>query len=215
MIELLVSYSDPWLAGVTRTIVYTAAAFLLAFAFGTVLAVLAVEDRRMRAIANQVSDFVVTTPPVVQLFFIFFVLPSFGINIPALATGLGCLGVHYGCYIYRTLLAGLDGLPRGQTDAAAALGIRPWQAFILVRFPQAVLPFIPVYGNYAILLLKETALLSVITIPELFAVTMDEASRTFRYFELLTVLGLTYLIITHLIARTSETLYARLWTRTK
>jgi polar amino acid transport system permease protein len=138
-------------------------------------------------------DFVRSTPLLVQLFFLFFVLPEVGITLPPLTTGVIGLGVHYACYLAEVYRAGIEGVPKGQWEAATALSLPSrlqWQHVIL---PQAVRNVLPALGNYAISMFKETPFLALITVPEMVQRAQAIGSISFRYLEPITLAGLIFL----------------------
>jgi polar amino acid transport system permease protein len=138
-------------------------------------------------------DFVRSTPLLVQLFFLFFVLPEAGITLPPLTTGVIGLGVHYACYLAEVYRAGIESVPKGQWEAATALSLPPrlqWQHVIL---PQAIRNVLPALGNYAISMFKETPFLALITVPEMVQRAQAIGSISFRYLEPITLAGLIFL----------------------
>ena len=140
-------------------------------------------------------DFVRNTPLLVQIYFLFYVLPGYGVTLSALTTGVLALGLHYSAYTAEIFRAGIDGVPRGQWEAAAALRLRPVQALFLVILPQAVPRVIPALGNRFIALFKDTPLLSAITVVEMLQAARMIGSETFRYFLPLTLVGLLFLAL--------------------
>jgi polar amino acid transport system permease protein len=138
-------------------------------------------------------EFVRSTPLLVQLFFLFFVLPEFGVTLPPLTTGVIGLGVHYACYLAEVYRAGIEGVPKGQWEASTALSLPPrlqWQHVIL---PQAIRNVLPALGNYAISMFKETPFLALITVPEMVQRSQAIGSISFRYLEPITLAGLIFL----------------------
>jgi polar amino acid transport system permease protein len=138
-------------------------------------------------------EFVRSTPLLVQLFFLFFVLPEFGVTLPPLTTGVIGLGVHYACYLAEVYRAGIEGVPKGQWEASTALSLPPrlqWQHVIL---PQAIRNVMPALGNYAISMFKETPFLALITVPEMVQRSQAIGSISFRYLEPITLAGLLFL----------------------
>ncbi|MGH3328503.1 MAG: ectoine/hydroxyectoine ABC transporter permease subunit EhuD [Streptomycetales bacterium] len=138
-------------------------------------------------------EFVRSTPLLVQLYFVFYVLPTFGITLSALVTGVLVLGIHYATYTAEVYRAGIDGVPPGQWEAATALSLparRKWQAVIL---PQAIRNVLPSLGNYVISMFKETPYLALITVPEMIEVAREIGSDTFQYVEPFTIAGLIFL----------------------
>ena len=138
-------------------------------------------------------EFVRSTPLIVQLFFLFFVLPGFGVTLPPLTTGVLGLGVHYACYLAEVYRAGIEGVPKGQWEACTALSLPArlqWQHVIL---PQAIRNVLPALGNYAISMFKETPFLALITVPEMVQRSQAIGSISFRYLEPITLAGLIFL----------------------
>ena len=178
------------------TVGATIASFLIAIIGGLVLALARSTPLRVvRWPVVGLIDFVRTTPPLVQIYFLFFVLPEVGIVLPALATGVVALGIHYATYISEVYRAGILNVPKGQWDAAAALGLKPLRTFFKVILPQALPPIIPALGNYLITLFKETPLLSAIAIVEMLQRAKIIGSLTFRYVEPITIVGIVFLIL--------------------
>lgn len=138
-------------------------------------------------------EFVRSTPIPVQLFFLFYVLPDYGILVGATTVGVWCLGLHYACYYAEVYRAGIDAVPKGQWEACTALSIPRryvWQHVIL---PQALRNVLPSLGNYVISMFKETPFLFVISVPEMVSVAQGIGARNFDYVEPLTIAGLIFL----------------------
>lgn len=171
--------------------------YLLALVLGLVVALLRRSGIRwISAATGMVTEFVRSTPLIVQLLFLYFVLPDFGIRMSALVTGIVALGVHYATYVSEVYRAGIDGIPAGQWEAAVALNLparRTWAAVIL---PQAVPRCVPALANYLIALFKDVPQLVVITVAEPFTVAREVVAQSFRPFEAITLAGLLYLVIT-------------------
>ena len=104
---------------------------------------------------------------VVQLFWIFFVLPLFGITLSATAAAVIALGLCFGAYGSEIVRASLLAVPKGQREAARALGLSPLRTFVLVELPQAMLIMLPPMGNLLVQVLKSTSVTALITVPEL------------------------------------------------
>ncbi len=104
---------------------------------------------------------------VVQLFWIFFVLPMFGVSLSATTAAVLALGICFGAYGSEVVRASLLSVPEGQRQAALAVGLSPLLTLILVQLPQAFATMIPPFGNLSVLLLKSTSVTALITIPEL------------------------------------------------
>lgn len=178
------------------TIGITFIAFAIALGFGLLLAVL--RRSRLRWLswpAASVIEFIRSTPLLIQLYFLFYVMPDYGLTLSALATGTLGLALHYSCYVAEVYRAGLNGVPRGQWEAAKALSLGPWPAYRDIILPQAVRPIIPALGNYLVAMFKDTPVLSAITVVELMLQAKNIGSETFRYVEPITLAGAFFLII--------------------
>ena len=176
------------------TIEATLIGFALAAVLGLVFAILRMSKNPW--IANPITgfiEFVRGTPVLIQIFFMFYVLPQFGITMPALLTGVLALGLHYATYCSEVYRAGLDNIPRGQWEAATALNLTPYRTFKDVIIPQAIPPIAPALGNYFIAMFKETPLLSAIAVVELMQTAKILGSFSFRYLEPITLVGAFFL----------------------
>jgi polar amino acid transport system permease protein len=183
-----------------RAAVVTIEATFLGFAVAAVLGLVLALLRRSRnpwtsAITGGFIEFIRSTPVLIQIFFLFFVFPRFGIVIPAFAAGVMALGLHYACYCSEVYRAGLDGVPRGQWEAAVALNLGPLRTYRDVIIPQAIPPVVPALGNYLIGMFKETPLLSAIAVLELMQTAKIIGSETFRYLEPITMVGAFFLVM--------------------
>jgi polar amino acid transport system permease protein len=139
-------------------------------------------------------EFVRSTPLLIQIFFLYFVLPEFGIAMPALLTGILALGLHYSTYCAEVYRAGLDNIPKGQWEAALALNLGAYHTYRDVIIPQAIPPVVPALGNYFVALFKDTPLLSAIAVVELMQRAKILGSESFRYIEPITLVGLFFLV---------------------
>ena len=191
-------YTWQILPELARAAVITIEATLLGFALAAVLGLLFAILRMSKNpwIANPITgfiEFIRGTPVLIQIFFMFYVLPQFGITMPALLTGVLALGLHYATYCSEVYRAGLENIPRGQWEAATALNLTPYRTFKDVIIPQAIPPIAPALGNYFIAMFKETPLLSAIAVVELMQTAKILGSFSFRYLEPMTLVGLFFL----------------------
>jgi polar amino acid transport system permease protein len=183
-----------------RAAVVTIEATFLGFALAAVLGLVLALLRRSRnpwtsAITGGFIEFIRSTPVLIQIFFVFFVFPRFGVVIPAFAAGVMALGLHYACYCSEVYRAGLDNIPRGQWEASVALNLSPFRTYRDVIIPQAIPPVVPALGNYLIGMFKETPLLSAIAVLELMQTAKIIGSETFRYLEPITMVGVFFLVM--------------------
>lgn len=178
------------------TIQATILGFILAAVLGLAFAILRMSDNPLVSVpVAGVVEFIRSTPLLIQIFFIYFVFPEFGLTLGAMTAGVLALGLHYGTYCSEVYRAGLDNIPRGQWEACRALNLSLYHSFRDVIIPQAVPPIVPALGNYLVALFKETPLLSAIAVLELMQTAKILGSQTFRYIEPMTLVGLFFLVM--------------------
>jgi polar amino acid transport system permease protein len=177
------------------TIEATLVSFLIALVLGLVLALLRMSGPVVGWFTSAFVELVRSTPLLIQIFFLFFVLPRFGIVLDAFTAGIIALSIHYGCYCSEVYRAGLEAVPRGQWEACTALNLSAWNTFKNVVLPQAIPPIVPALGNYLVALFKDTPLLSAIAVLELVQTAKMLGSDTFRYTEPMTIVGLIFLVM--------------------
>jgi polar amino acid transport system permease protein len=169
-----------------------------------------------KALARSVgsaAEFIRGTPLLVQLYFIFYVLPDVGILLPPLVAGVIGLGLHYGTYTAEVYRAGIDNVPRGQWEAAKACNLTARQTWTRIILPQAIPPMMPALANYFIAMFKETPLLSAITVLELMNQAKSVANSYYRYIEPMTLVGAFFLaisLVSVLLLRWLERRYGRI-----
>jgi polar amino acid transport system permease protein len=193
------------------TIQATLLGMLVAVTLGLVLAML--RRSRLSVVSLPVAfviEFIRSTPLLVQMYFLFYVLPLTGLRMSPLATGIIALGLHYATYCAEVYRAGIESVPRGQWEAATALNLSRWRTAVDVVLPQAIPPVVPALGNYLVAMFKDTPLLSAITVVELLQQSKMIGSTTFRYTEPLTLVGLLFLALSLVAAWGVRGLEARL-----
>jgi len=197
------------LEGAWITLQATVVGFALALAIGLLLA-LGRRGPRLLSIPSTVFiEFVRSTPLLVQLYVLYFILPNFGISMSAFLTGVIGLGLHYGTYLSEVYRAGIENVPRGQWEAAIALNFGTRTTWKNIVLPQAIPPMLPAFGNYFIVMFKETPLLSAITVVELLQTAKIIGSRTFSYVEPYTLVGIIFLMLSYPAALVVNRLEAR------
>lgn len=152
-------------------------------------------NRAVAAPVGLVVDFIRGTPLLVQLYFLFYVLPGAGIVLSPMVAGVIGLGLHYGTYTAEVYRAGIDNVSKGQWEAARACNLTIAQTWRHVIVPQAIPPVIPPLANYFVSMFKETPLLSAITVLELMNQARSVANFHYRYLEPMTLVGLFFLAI--------------------
>ena len=183
--------------GLIVTLEAAAAGFAIALVLGLLLALL--RRSRFKAVAWPtafVIEFIRDTPLLVQLFFLYYGLPIFGIVLPAFLTGALALGLQYSAYTSEVYRGGIEAIPRGQWEAAIALNLGRARLYRDVIVPQAIPRIVPAMGNYLVSMLKETPVLSVVTVVDMLNLANLIGDRTFEYLVPLSLVGLIFLILT-------------------
>jgi polar amino acid transport system permease protein len=189
----------PMLGGLVVTVEATLLGMVVALVLGLIFA-LAKRSRR-RSVSLPVTLLIEglrSMPLLMLLYVLFYVLPDVHVVLPALVVGFGGLGLYYSSYVAEVYRAGIEGVPRGQWEAARVLGLpahRRWRAVIL---PQAIPAVLPALGNQMVAMFKDTAVLSTVTVVELVAVARNEVALTYRYLEPFTLVAVFYFAVSYL-----------------
>jgi len=182
------------LKGAVVTVEITFCAFVLSTLLGLVLALMRVSSNKV--LSNAAATFINVIrglPIIVQLFYIYFVLPDLGVQLSAFQAGFIGLGVAYSAYQAENFRAGIEAIDKGQIEAAQAIGMGWWLTMRRVILPQAVRIVLPPYGNIMIMLLKDSSQASTITVAELALQGKLIASSTFKNTSVFTLVALMYL----------------------
>jgi ABC-type amino acid transport system permease subunit len=140
------------------------------------------------------------TPFMIQVFLLFYVLPFYGIRIPANIVGIIGLALFGSVYYAEIIRAGIDAIPRGQLESARSTGMSYWQSMTNIVLPQTMRIILPPIGNQTLSLVKESSILSTITVQELTMSALIVQGQTFRPFEVFIVITLLYWGVNELIA---------------
>lgn len=182
------------LNGVGVTIGVTICALLISVVLGVVWALLGSSQwRALRWVSRGVVNIVRGIPIIVQLFYIYFVLPELGIRLNAFAAGAVGLGIAYSVYQAENIRAGIAAVEPDLLEAARSIGMRPRMIMRRVIAPLAIRTILPPFGNTAIMLLKDSSIASTITVAELTRGGQLLAASTFKNMEVYTLIALLYL----------------------
>lgn len=183
------------LEGVGNTILVAILSFAGATMLGFFWEMLRRSHWLVRPIVQFAIDAIRSTPALVQIYFLFFVLPYYGVVLPAMFVGVFGISFYYSGYISEVFKAGIDAVPLGQSEAAQSLGLGWVDTVIFVIAPQMLRNIAAPLGAYSISILKTTPLLAVIAVPEMLGSAFDVASETYRYAEPMLVVGVLFLIL--------------------
>ncbi|MEV0637018.1 ectoine/hydroxyectoine ABC transporter permease subunit EhuD [Streptomyces sp. NPDC050619] len=184
--------------GVVVTLQALVLGSLIAFALGLVWAL--AQRSSLKVVSwpvTAITEFIRNTPLLVQLFFIFYVLPEWGLTLSALATGVLGLGLHYSTYTAEVYRAGIDGVPVGQWEAATALNLPRTRTWTVVILPQALRRVVPALGNYVIAMLKDSPMLMTIGVLEMLGRARQFGSQTFQMNEPIVIVGIAFIVIAY------------------
>ena len=187
------------------TIQATVFSFLLALVLGLFLMLLRISRYRLIAApAGELIEFIRGTPLLVQLFFLFFLLPQVGITLPPLTTGILGIGIYNAALCAEVYRAGIQAVPAGQWEAAKALNLGPYRIWRDIIIPQSLPPVVPALGNYLIGIFKETPLLSFLAVGELMHASKLIGSEYYRFTEAVTLAGVFFLVMRLIAAPAGE-----------
>ena len=194
--EKILEYSPILITGTITTIQLTLASAVLALVVSFVVGLSRFSRlRTVRVAAIIYLEFFRGTSAIVQMFFMFFVLPLFGITFPPLLAGILACGLNLGSYGSEVVRSAILSVSRGQHEAALALNYTNYQRFRYVLIPQAIPVMIPTFGNLLIELLKLTAVASLITISDLTFMSQIIRVQTALTLEPFLVILVIYFII--------------------
>ena len=194
--ERLPSFLPILLVGFQVTLIVAAGSLVIAMALGLLLAVARMSESRLLSFAAGVYiEFIRGTPALTQLFIIYFGLAYLGFTLPGLVAAIGGLGLNGAAYVAEIFRAGLSAVPDGQRQAALSLGLTPYQTFRYVRVPQAFRLMLPPFCNYAIQLVKDTSLASVVAAPEVMFRARALVMETYLSMQIYVLVGIMYLCV--------------------
>jgi His/Glu/Gln/Arg/opine family amino acid ABC transporter permease subunit len=194
--EVVSSYWHVFLRGLGLTVFLTVVVMVLATLLAIPLALARLSTNRVaRWPANVFVEFMRATPLILQLIYIFYVLPGAGIRLNPITAAITGLTLHYSAYLSEVFRGGIQSVAKGQTEAALSLGLSRFLAFRKVILPQALRIVLPTLGNYLISLFKDTSLASVVTVQELMFSGQIIAARNFQYFTVYTVTAILYFAV--------------------
>ena len=191
-------YLPELLRGALISVELTFCVMLISLVFGLIIALMRLSRPLLpRTISTIYVEVVRGTPCLLQLFYIYFVLPAFGIRFDPFMAGVIGLSVNYSAYLSEVYRAGIIAVPRGQLEAAHALGMSRAKMMRLIILPQAIRVVVPPLGNYFISLFKDTSLVSIVTVKELMFTGQIIAATNFQYFTIFTIIGIIYLSLSY------------------
>lgn len=179
-----------------NTLLAAGLGYAIAVVLGLVLALAQRTPSRNLTIAvRELVEFVRSTPLVLQIFFVYYVGPQFGIRLSPWTAGMIAIGLHYAAYLSEVYRGGLESVPRGQWEAATSLNLSTAHTYFRIIIPQALPPSLAGMGNYLVGIFKDTPMLSVIGVAELMHTANAIGSESYRFLEPYTLVGIIFLLI--------------------
>jgi cystine transport system permease protein len=208
----LVTDNAPLLAqALVVTVVIGVVSFVSGSTLGLIIALVRVSRLRvLKAIVVTYVSIFLGTPMLVQILLIYFGLPQLGVQLEPIPSGVLALSLNVAAYQSENFRAGLLGVDRGQIEAASSIGMKYWQCMRRIVFPQALRIALPPIGTRFIALMKDTSLVSVITVTELTRTAERIGSATFQYLEMYVVIAIIYWLVNLCLSMGQEVLERRL-----
>ncbi|HEX6922878.1 MAG TPA: ectoine/hydroxyectoine ABC transporter permease subunit EhuD [Bacillales bacterium] len=178
------------------------ASFLFALLFGIVWTILRrIPFKPLNWLVIFIMNFIRSTPPLVQLFFIYsawpLMPPAISVTLSSFQAAVIGLGIHFSTYISEIYRSGIEDVKDGQWEAATALNYSKWQKWTKIVLPQAIPPVIPMLGNYLIIMFKEIPLTLAVGVAGMVAVAKSYGAAEFEFIEPLTVAGFFFLVLSY------------------
>jgi His/Glu/Gln/Arg/opine family amino acid ABC transporter permease subunit len=200
--QIAVQHIGPLLGGLLITVELTFVVITLSLVCALFVALAGMSRLApLRWVMKAYIEVIRGTPLLLQLIYVYYVLPEIGIRLDAFTAGVLALTLNYSAYISEVYRSGIQAIARGQHDAAAALGMTHALAMRRIILPQAIRIVVPALGNYFIGLFKDTALCSAVSIQELVFTAQVHAALNFQYFTLYTVVAAMYFAVSFPAAR--------------
>jgi polar amino acid transport system permease protein len=201
---------EPLLSGLWVTLYVCFWSFLLALILGLVACLIRLRGGFLRYLAIPYIEFCRATPIFVQLLWVNYVWPEvFGFPQTVTGAGIIALALQSSGYLAETFRSGFDGLPRGQREAAAAVGMSRWRVLYRIELPQVVLVAMPLVINQFAVIVKSSTLVSVIAISDLMYQGLKIVNQWYEPIEVLTAIALAYFLLIFSISRVANAVYVR------
>ncbi|MDA7551666.1 amino acid ABC transporter permease [Rhodobacteraceae bacterium] len=200
-LSIFTSYAPQFFLGFWMTIRIVLGAITLGMPFGLVLALCQRSRfKLLRILAVSYIEIFRNTPFIIQVFIFFYVLPFYGLHLPAAYVGTVALAAFGSAYFAEVIRGGINAVAKGQLESARATGMSDWEAMRYVVLPQTLPIVLPAMTNQTLSLVKESAILSTITVGELTMAAITVQGQTFRPFEAFIMIAIMYWALNETIA---------------
>jgi polar amino acid transport system permease protein len=205
---------EPLLSGLWVTLYVCFWSFLLALVLGLAACLIRMRGGLLRYLAIPYIEFCRATPILVQLLWVNYVWPElFGFPQTVTGAGIIALGLQSSGYLAETFRSGFEGLPNGQREAAAAVGMNRWRVLYRIELPQVILVAMPLVINQLAVIVKSSTLVSVIAISDLMYQGLKIVNQWYEPIEVLTAIALVYFLLIFSISRIANTVYVHFQTK--
>ena len=214
--SIFIDYGPRILVGFWLTIKIVVLAIAIGLPLGVALAL--ARRSRLRVLRWSASAFIElfrNTPFIIQVFLLYYVLPFYGLRLPAEQVGVLALAAFGSAYFAEVIRGGSEAMPAGQLESARAIGMTEMQAMRYVVLPQALGVILPPLTNQMLSLIKESAILSTITVQEMTMTALRIQGETFRPFEAFIMIALLYWLLNEIVAMGMRKLEHRFAKRTR
>ena len=208
--SVLEAYQGAILGGLWTTAYICACSIVLGLALGLILELIRQDLRWMRVPCRVYVEFFRGSPILIQIFLLYYAGPGFGLVLEPVAAGIIGLALYGAAYYAEIFRSGFEAVPKGQIEAAECLGIAPPRILWRIKLPQMTTLVLPPLVNQSIILIKDSAVLSIITVPELTKQTSKIINETFTIAEPLLVLALLYWLLVEGLSRLGKALENRM-----
>ena len=211
---ILDKYGTLFLSGVGVTLLVAITGTVIGFVIGLLVAVLRtipvsprdpwyrrVPLKVLSALLNVYIEVFRGTPMIVQAMVIYYGSMQMGLRMPVLVAAVLIVSVNTGAYMAEIVRGGIISVDKGQKEAACAIGMTHWQSMVHVVLPQAVRNIMPSIGNEFVVNIKDSSVLNVISVNELFFMSKSAAGTYLRYFEVFFITACIYLVLTFTVTR--------------
>ena len=197
MVDRFPYFMSLLLKGAVMTVTVAAGALALALVLGLLIALIRMSrSRLLGGLAYVYTEFLRGTPALAQLFVIYFGLPDIGIELKPVEAAIIGLGINGSAYLSEVYRAGIQAIHKGQVEAALSLGMTPLGSMRYIVLPQAIRIMLPPITNFSITLLKDTALVSVVAVPEIMFYARNLVTETFQSMHVYLLAAAIYLAMT-------------------
>jgi His/Glu/Gln/Arg/opine family amino acid ABC transporter permease subunit len=182
--------------GLSMTLLIWAVSMAISIVIGLILALMRDSGNVfLKPVSIGIIEVIRNTPFLIQIFLVFYALPFFGIRLGNLTTAIGCLSIYGGAYLAEVFRGGIQAVPKGQSEAGQALGLRYLLIIRKIILPQLMGYVIPPGTNILVTMLKESSVLSIITVSELTYMAHDINGRTFSPVETFVTIAFLYWVL--------------------